>query len=615
MLTNSKEDLIQIEERIKEIQSYAYRLEERFQPILESVHPKNQKSALNLLHYIALRHHNIDDIQRHLSSVGISSLQHAEGHVMANIQMVLRIIHQLASKETNQEEAPVSFTEGIRIRANNRKAVFGPNPHRKRSVHIMVTFPTEAATQYSLVKKMIKAGMDCARINCAKDDEKVWEKMIKNVRKAEEELGTHCKILMDLAGPKIRTGSIKKGPKVIKIIPFQGFKGETIKPATLRFSTKFKQPSKNEAVIPVGKNWLSKIQKGDKVLFTDTRGHKRKIEIKKVEKKGAVADLDKASFLDEGTELVLRRNNKIIEKTTIGKIPAAKQYILLKKGDLLYLHKDDQPGEPPQYNEAGKIKRPGHIGCSLPEIFDDVETGDPISFDDGKIKGKITETSSDQLTVEVTYAKNDQRSLKPDKGINLPESYLSVSGLTDKDLKDLDFVVRHADIVNLSFVRDPKDVLNFLEELKNREAEKIAIMLKIETQRAVNNLPWLILHAMQHYPVSIMLARGDLAIETGWEEMAVLQDEILWLCEAAHVPSVWATQVLEGMAKKGLPKRAEITDAAMAHQADCVMLNKGKYTIETIEMLEDILQKMEKQKMKSSNLVQQLNIEEAFLHN
>lgn len=540
MKSITKKDLQKIENKLEKIRHTAYQLEERFQSLVESVHPKNRKSALNLLHYIALRHHNIEEIQWQLSSIGISSLQHAESHVMANVQMVLRIISQLISKETAEEEEPVSIIEGKNILTRNRKSIFG-SPPVNRSVHIMVTLPTEAASQYELVKEMISAGMSCARINCAKDDEETWAKMIRNIRKAEEELAVQCKILMDLGGPKIRTGKIKK-----------------------------------------------------------------------VSKRGAVADLDKESYLDEKTKLTLKRNNKKVEATTVGNIPAAKQYIFLQKGDILYLHHDKKPGEPPQYNDKGEIIQPGHIGCSLPEIFEDVKPGDPILFDDGKIKGKITEVSTDQLTIEITYAKNERRALKPDKGINLPASYLSVSGLTKKDLHDLDFVAKHADIANLSFVRGPKDVIKFLEELKKRNAENIGVMLKIETQRAVQNLPWLILYAMQHHPVSIMLARGDLAIETSWEEMAVLQDEILWLCEAAHVPIVWATQVLEGMAKKGLPRRSEITDAAMAHQADCVMLNKGKYIEETIHMLDDILQKMEKQKMKSSRLIQNLKFEDAF---
>ena len=90
-----------------------------------------------------------------------------------------------------------------------------------------------------------------------------------------------------------------------------------------------------------------------------------------------------------------------------------------------------------------------------------------------------------------------------------------------------------------------------------------------------------------------MIARGDLAIECGYERLAEVQEEILWICEAAHMPAIWATQVLETLAKSGLPSRAEVTDAAMGVRAECVMLNKGPYIVEALEMLDDILRRME----------------------
>lgn len=74
-----------------------------------------------------------------------------------------------------------------------------------------------------------------------------------------------------------------------------------------------------------------------------------------------------------------------------------------------------------------------------------------------------------------------------------------------------------------------------------------------------------------------MIARGDLAVECGYERMAEVQEEILWICEAAHLPVIWATQVLESLAKKSQPSRAEITDAAMGERPECVMLNKGPH--------------------------------------
>ena len=119
-------------------------------------------------------------------------------------------------------------------------------------------------------------------------------------------------------------------------------------------------------------------------------------------------------------------------------------------------------------------------------------------------------------------------------------------------------------------------------------------------------LPLMLLEAMRWEDVGVMIARGDLAVEAGFERMAEVQEEILWLCEAGHVPVVWATQVLESLAKKGLPSRAEVTDAAMGQRAECVMLNKGPFVVDAIEALDDILVRMEGHARKKSDLLRRL---------
>lgn len=105
--------------------------------------------------------------------------------------------------------------------------------------------------------------------------------------------------------------------------------------------------------------------------------------------------------------------------------------------------------------------------------------------------------------------------------------------------------------------------------------------------------------AMRKYPIGVMTARGDLAIETGWKNFATIQQEIMRICAAAHIPNIWATQVLENLAKKGTPSRAEITDAALAQQAECVMLNKGYYIQRAVKMLDKILRRMQRFQRKS----------------
>jgi len=122
------------------------------------------------------------------------------------------------------------------------------------------------------------------------------------------------------------------------------------------------------------------------------------------------------------------------------------------------------------------------------------------------------------------------------------------------------------------------------------------------------NLPRLLLAALRTPPVGVMLARGDLAVEVGFERMAEVQEEILWLCEAAHVPVIWATQVLETLTKQGAPSRAEVTDAAMSGRAECVMLNKGPYVVRATQFLSHVLERMASHQSKKTAMLRKLAV-------
>jgi len=233
-----------------------------------------------------------------------------------------------------------------------------------------------------------------------------------------------------------------------------------------------------------------------------------------------------------------------------------------------------------------------------------VEKGAPILFDDGKIEGEIIETGPESFKVKITRAKQGGAKLKGEKGINLPTLDLGISGLTDKDREDLRFVVEHADIVNYSYVNDEKDVNDLLLELKKLGADdELGVILKIETNLAYQNLINILVTAMGRKNLGVMIARGDLALEVGWENMGMVQEGILSFCSAAHIPVVWATQVLEGLAKKGMPSRSEITDITSSVQAECVMLNKGPHINEAISFLDEVLLNVERSRNKKEVLL------------
>lgn len=113
---------------------------------------------------------------------------------------------------------------------------------------------------------------------------------------------------------------------------------------------------------------------------------------------------------------------------------------------------------------------------------------------------------------------------------------------------------------------------------------------------------------MKRERIGVMIARGDLAVELGFERTSEVQNQILWLCEAAHVPVIWATQVLENLVKTGMATRAEISDAALSTQAECVMLNKGPFISAGIETLKEILIKMHAHNAKKKDSLRVLNI-------
>lgn len=214
-------------------------------------------------------------------------------------------------------------------------------------------------------------------------------------------------------------------------------------------------------------------------------------------------------------------------------------------------------------------------------------------FDDGKIAGTIREVTGSEIVVDITRAGVGGEKLRAEKGINFPDTTLRIPALTADDRTNLPFVAGHADIVDLSFVRSPEDVADLIEELERLGAPpQVGIVLKIETRSGFEQLPQILWEAQRWWQVGVMIARGDLAVEVGFDRLAEVQEEILWICEAARVPVIWATEVLDSLARTGVPSRAEVTDAAMARRAEAVMLNKGPYIVDTIDSLERILERM-----------------------
>ncbi|HYO96378.1 MAG TPA: pyruvate kinase [Polyangiaceae bacterium] len=228
-----------------------------------------------------------------------------------------------------------------------------------------------------------------------------------------------------------------------------------------------------------------------------------------------------------------------------------------KAGDRLLLVPEHQLDEARHAEKKKKKKEPlSVVGCTLHEPLLGLQVCQPVYIEDGRFAARVVELRAEGAVIELLHVPSKRNRIRSDKGLNFPETDFSVSSLTDKDRLDLDFVATHADMIGYSFVQTSQDVDALVAELAAALPEgkpRPTLVLKIETQRAVQNLPALIVQAAGQMPTAVMIARGDLAIELGFQRIAEMQEEILWLCEAAHVPVIWATQVLGVWQRRGYP--------------------------------------------------------------
>jgi pyruvate kinase len=575
-------------------------------PALAGLEPARVPSAVNLAHYLALRRFDLRRIQERLAWIGVSSLGRAETHVLANLDKVLGLLHRLAGRrwKAHSGDEPVGSVRGPATLERNAAALFGTAPSN-RSVRIMVTLPTEAATDPALAAGLVAAGMDVARINCAHDDAPAWIAMAEKVRAAGRAAGRPVRVLMDLAGPKLRTGPFEQEAAAFKLRPQRDAMGRVVAPARLGLRAAGSQAAFAEAagMMEVDAGWLAQVRSGSRVRLTDARGADRLLNASRRRNGAVLFECEHTLYLTEGMALHLLRGGDKGPAAELSAVPVPEARILLQAGQKLRLVGS---GAGRAARPAGRRAHPAVVVCTLPEALRQIRPGERIWFDDGHIGGRIGRVTSKWADVTVTDAAEGGTRLAADKGINLPDSRLDLPALTDKDIEDLAVAAAHADLVGLSFAQSARDVHELRDRLEALHAGHLGLILKIETRRGFENLPQLLFAAMGGSAAGVMIARGDLAVECGFERLAEVQEEILWACEAAHLPVVWATQVLESLAKTGQPSRAEVTDAAMGERAECVMLNKGPHVVKAVHALDDILRRMQTHQSKKRPLLRAL---------
>jgi pyruvate kinase len=321
--------------------------------------------------------------------------------------------------------------------------------------------------------------------------------------------------------------------------------------------------------------------------------------------------LKKTAYVATATPLRLRAADGRAASAEVGDLPPVRRKIPLGVGDTLVLTRAPTPGRAAVVDEHGAVAEPAYIPCTPPGALDAIRPGARVWFDDGRIGGTVASVGGEGVRARIDVVRG-KGGLGAQKGVNFPDVDLGLPALTDDDLRVLPFVAGHADLAGYSFARSAAGVRRLREALERAGAPGVGIVLKIETTAAFQELPAMLLEALRCRAAGVMIARGDLAVECGFERLAEVQEEILWMCEAAHVPVVWATQVLEQLTRQGAPSRAEVSDAALGERAECVMLNQGPYLADAVRTLDDILSRMHRHQEKKRPLLAHLGVADHF---
>ena len=585
-------------EEIRVLEQASIEQETLCQADLALIHPSFRESARNLLHYLAVRQHDIRDLQRELAFLGLSSFGLLEMHVQSSLNAVSRRLEDMRG-EADGSSRPVPMTPqtGLALLQEHTRDLLGAM-QSNRDVRVMVTLPSEALTDSTLIPALVEAGMEIARINCAHDDVAAWRNLVEQVRQASLAQGRECRVQIDLAGPKSRTGTISMLGQVLKVKPKRNFRGEVIEPARLflRYASngedELNVSSEVEGMaLTIGSEEFALIEPGTTAAFTDARGRSIEADVLEKSGEGVWLGISHTAYIEENMMVGFPSVPGCVAKV-IG-VPGVAETIRLKVGDTLILTRTDIPGHAAQLDEQGQVVVPAQLHCTLAAAFEYARPDQSAWLDDGRIGALILANDGERITLSITHAAPEGSRIKAEKGINFPDTAFHTPALTDKDRADLAALAPFVDIVALSFLRHPEDVRLLQEVLQQLSVPELGIVLKIENRQAFEQLPRLLLTGMRSPKLGIMIARGDLAVEMGFERLSEVQEEILWLCEAAHVPVIWATQILESMAKSGSPTRPEVTDAAMSIRAECAMLNKGPHIIEALKFLNAVLGRME----------------------
>ena len=579
---------------------------------LAAVPARERVSAENLMEYVGLRQLDLRRLQLELGEWGLTSLGRCEGRVRSSLRELRRRLEDSLGIPSTEAQPALSRADAERLLHERTCALFGEWP-TDRHVSIMVTADDDPPTEEAC-SVLIGAGMNVLRINTAHGSPDTWRATASIVRRVAARMNRKISIEVDLQGSKIRTARMQSaGPAVVRYRPEKDALGRVVRELRVPIvGASDSLPPPGMVPLRVPDAWIGGLRVGDVLETVDSRERRRRFHICEVGPRVAVGELDETCYLTPACQLAWSRDGEPCGTAPVVGIAALESDVPLQVGDEVQLWLDGRPSEAgvrsPVDGRSWLV--PPRIGLNLDQAAVAVAAEHRVLLDDGKVETVIQAVDNALLHARVVRTVKPVVRVRAEKGVNFPDSEIRAPALSARDREILPAVLELADIVGVSFVRSRSDLHEEIDEIERASGERKppGIVVKIETAQAVAMLPTLLLEALQHTPVGIMIARGDLAAEIGFERLAEVQQEILWFAEAAHLPVVWATQVLENLARTGIPSRAEVTDASMAVQAECVMLNKGPFVADACHTLDAILHRMEAHQFKKLSLYRPLEI-------
>lgn len=563
----------------------------RLAPRIRAVLPRHRDSARNLAHYIGLRKRDVRQLQLELATLGLSSLGRSEGHVRNTLVQLVAWLGADHKSGARARRDPLDWAKAEAKLHENTRLLFGPRPG-SRHVYIMVTAPEAHDVTAAWADEILKGGATVLRINGAHETPEAWAATVALFRSRAAALKREVRIFVDLPGPKLRGEIRGTEAGVLRLRRHKDRMGRTLAPTEALLVARHAGPGQ----IPVPGDWLPSLKRGDIIALTDAGGRARRLRVRAAAPMGMRVECDRSLYLRSGLVLEWRRRGELQARGRVGALPRAPRSLLLSVGDSFLL------------NATGRSAERGlpALGCPEPGVLAAVRPGERVILDDGKLAAVVEGRDATGLRCRVVRTLKSPARVRSGKGIAFPDSRLALGALGKQDELALGFALEHADGVEISFVNSRRDVALVAKRLRAADRPGFGMVLKLETREALRNLPDILFEAMRYDPVGLMIARGDLAVELSFERLAEMQEELLWFGEACHLPVIWATQVLDTLAHTGVPTRAEVTDAAMAMRAECVMLNKGPYIGAAVRMLADIIRKMEAHQYKKRSLYRPL---------